>query len=518
MQNLLFITTDQERWHYNDPVPLPGHERLRRTGTAYDRFYVASVACSAARSVIYTGRHVTDTKVVANVGNPGQGSLRTDLPTLGNVLRDRGYVTAYKGKWHLAYEAYERSASGPLSDALEPYGFSDYNEVGDDLGFPYEGYRSDRRIASDAVDWMKTRGRAAAAAGRPWCLAVNFVNPHDIMFGTADPEILDQNRKGGPAPGRFEPFVGPPDDEIYRARWDDVTDDPTWGHDPATADRPGAHREFALSMTRLLGRGATSSEELHQFRSYYFNCMRDVDNSLMTVLTGLDESGLADQTVVVYTSDHGELAGSHGMFGKGPCLYDANVRIPLFVVEPGVAGGSRRDSLGSQLDLIPTLVSLATGEAAPSTFPGVDLSPVNGTGGRDEALFVFGDPMFLDGEWNLRTQSGRLTGDFVTGRDFAKRGFMRSIITDRHKLTRYFAPGDHDKHTAFEELKAHNTVELFDLENDPLEMTNLAIAEGSRHDDLIEELANRLQARFETEIGDDDGSWMPRIEGAPWLN
>ena len=100
--NILFILTDQE--HYMGPrwpVPLPGHERLRRTGTFFENHQIAADMCSASRAVIYTGLHMPHNGIFDNAGVPYMKSLDPKLPTVGKILRKLGYYTAYKGKWHL---------------------------------------------------------------------------------------------------------------------------------------------------------------------------------------------------------------------------------------------------------------------------------------------------------------------------------------------------------------------------------------------------------------------------------
>jgi arylsulfatase len=519
-RNLLLITTDQERWFDDDPVPLPGHAWLRRHGTTFDRFYAASMACSPARSVMYTGQHVPVTGVIDNVGVAGQSDLSTELPTLGSLLRARGYRCAYKGKWHLSLGALAPQAAGPLPDALEVYGFSDYNETGDDLGLAYEGHRRDDAIAVDVVNWLTTEGSSTNASGAPWCLAVNFVNPHDIMFGSVDVELLAKNRSRAEGSRRF---TGPPDEEIYRATWD-LADEPTWSDSFDRSVRPTAHVDFLVANQLFTGAPARTLEELRQFRDYYLNCIREVDRAIMAVIDGLRRAGLADDTVVIFTSDHGELAGAHGLYGKGPCSYDENIRLPLIIVDPDRPRGQRTDVIASQLDLVPTMLSLAGGSSGvplPERLPGFDLSAAVGGGDhsspRRQALFVYEMLVFIDGDWALRTFAGMRGDDSVTGRDFTKRGLMRTLITDRFKFSRYFSPCDHHRPASIEELQARNTLELFDVEHDPYQRFDLAVAPSADAMELIEHLDSELSSLIAAEVGDDDGHWLPRFEGAPWV-
>lgn len=517
-KNVLLITTDQERWFPHDPVPLPAHAWLRRNGTTFDRFYAASMACSPARSVIYTGKHAPMTGVVDNLGVPGQGSMSAEIPTLGSMLAARGYRCAYKGKWHLSNNAMTASAEGPLTDALVDFGFADYNESGDDLGAAYEGHHRDADIARDAIRWLKTEGVSANVSGTPWCLAVNLINPHDIMWGTTDGPLIDERRERGDAG-----YTGPPDDEIYQARWE-LPDDPTWLQSVDPATRPSAHVDYLIAQQLWTGRPATTRGDLRRFRDYYLNCLREVDEAVMAVIDGLGQAGLDNDTVIVFTSDHGEMAGSHGLFGKGPCAYDANIRVPLLIVDPDRPGGRRTSAIGSQVDLVPTVLGLV-GRPEPDVAPaggmaGVDLCPAldgdDPVGPRPAALFIYESLSFVDGDWALRTFVGFGAEDLVTGRDLDKRGFIRTIITDRYKFSRYFGPGDHHRPGSVEELFSRNTLELFDLEADPDEMIDLSSDPSADTREICEHLNGRLSSLIASEVGDDDGRWLPELAGAPW--
>lgn len=518
----MLITTDQERWHATDPAPLPAHDRLRAAGTSFDRFYAGSVACSPARSVIYTGQHVTTTGVVDNIGSL-QPSMTIEIPTLGHRLREAGYVTAYKGKWHLSSESV-RSGGGDtasFSDVLEPYGFGDYTDAGDNPGLPYEGFLHDQEIAADAARWLQTRGRRAAAAGTPFLLAVNLVNPHDIMFGTEDRAFVESNADRHEAMS-FEPFTGVPQVEIYEASWN-IPTDPTWQQPTADPSRPSAHHEYAIAMPMVIGYGGRTTAELRRLRDYYINCLRDVDRAVSVVLDAIDASGLGDETVVVYTSDHGEMAGAHGLFGKGPFAYDENIRLPLIVVDPDRPGGRTCSALASQVDLVPTIYSLATGtEISHEThLPGTDLTSAAAeasNGGRDAVLFVSDGLTFLDAAWTVDTWAGSAVTTASPPCDLSKRGVLRTIVTRSHKFTRYHSPREYHDPESMEELKSRNSLELFDLEADPHEMLNLAHDPDGQADLLIADLNQQLRELIASEIGEDSGSWTPDLDAHRWTS
>ncbi len=184
--NILLILSDQEQSFVNLPeiLPLPGHQRLLRQGVGFANHHVTTTPCGPSRSVIYTGLHTQETGIYTNPNQAPHPQLSPKLKTIGHMLREQGYFTAYKGKWHLSLfpERSETSIARPsLSSALEPYGFADFNFDGDHTGHTWTGFRQDHATAAAAIDALG-RLKKLADEGTSWCLAVNFVNPHDIMF------------------------------------------------------------------------------------------------------------------------------------------------------------------------------------------------------------------------------------------------------------------------------------------------------------------------------------------------
>ncbi|MBN2511692.1 MAG: sulfatase-like hydrolase/transferase, partial [Sedimentisphaerales bacterium] len=165
--NILFILTDQERHFRKHELPrgfhLPAHERLAKQGVVFENHHINSCVCTPSRSVIYTGRHIQQTRMFDNSNFPWIQSMSTDIKTVGHLLREAGYYTAYKGKWHLTREfetANKLEAPEKIfTKEMEAYGFSDYLGIGDIIAHTQGGYLHDGMIAASAVSWL--HGRAA---------------------------------------------------------------------------------------------------------------------------------------------------------------------------------------------------------------------------------------------------------------------------------------------------------------------------------------------------------------------
>lgn len=522
--NILLIVTDQERSFRDLPgaLDLPGHEALISQGVSLGNYHVNTTPCSPSRSVMFTGQHTQKTLMVANHGLPPFNDLSPDLPTLGHMLREQGYTTAYKGKWHLSHvpggENLTYGVVETSDSALQPYGFADYNLGGDPHGTHLTGFLYDRLTASDAARWMHTHKDDEA----PWLLAVNFVNPHDIMFYSSGPEQersrLRQNFLGPISAG---PGVG-----VYGKHWDIPL--PKSFHAGDLSRKPWVQRADVELCNAFYGRIEADDEQAWQgLQSYYFNCIRDVDESISQVLEALRASGRDQDTIVVLTADHGEMAGAHGLRQKGPHMYRENTRVNFVVRHPDLPRGLQTDALGSSVDLVPTLLEFAgvSPQQQRERYPqlaGVSLCESLGGASkrsqRDELghLFNYGVAMYIDPEF---TQQVIRNQDLVTpwsilreslknlqlGPARTNRALFRGIHDGRYKFARYFAPREHHLPQDFASLVARNDLELYDTLEDPDEMNNLA-ADPLSHEALLMRLNARTNALIEREVGTDDGS------------
>jgi arylsulfatase len=321
--NILFILTDQERYFRPGELPggysLPAHERLIRQGTTFVNHRINSCVCTPSRSVLYTGQHIQQTRMFDNTNFPWITSMSADIRTVGDMLRAAGYYTAYKGKWHLTkeFETVNTLADPTriFTKEMEAYGFSDYFGIGDIIAHTQGGYLHDGVIAAMAGSWLRGKGRELAAQGKPWFLAVNLVNPHDVMFYDTDaPGTAVQTQRG------ITHVARDPVDPIYAEQWDFHL--PASHAQPLDAPgRPAAHRDFLRSHDALVGEIPNEEPRWRRRHNYYLNCLRDVDRNIASVLTELDASGLTDRTIVILTADHGDMDGAHRLHAKGAVAY-----------------------------------------------------------------------------------------------------------------------------------------------------------------------------------------------------
>jgi arylsulfatase len=534
--NILFILTDQERFFRPGELPqgfsLPAHERLMREGTSFTQHTINSCVCTPSRSVLYTGQHIQHTRMFDNTNFPWIQSMSPEIRTVGDMLRDAGYYTAYKGKWHLTKEFETVNSLGSptriFTEEMESYGFSDYFGIGDIIAHTQGGYLHDGVIAAMAGSWLRGRGRELAAAQKPWFLAVNLVNPHDVMFYDTDaPGTPVQTARG------ITQVARDPVDPLYARQWQFELP-PNHAQALDAPGRPAAHREFLKSHDALVGNIPDEAGRWQRRHNYYLNCLRDVDRNIATVLAELEAAGLMDDTIVVLTADHGDMDGAHRLHAKGAVAYREQNNVPLVVRHPAHAGGQRCNALSSHVDLAPTLVALTGVEPARYAdltrgLPGKDLSPLLAQPAaaathavRDGVLFNYNMFAYLDGDYLLRAVAHIQQGgdpkklkEAGLVPDMMKRGAVRSIYDGRYVYSRYFSPKQHNMPQSLEDIYRLNDVELYDRESDPLEMQNLAY-DRRRQAELVLAMNAKLNALIEAEVGEDRGQMLPGGIEAGW--
>jgi arylsulfatase A-like enzyme len=463
--NILLITSDQQ--HYdtlgvaNPRISTPALDRLSAQGSRFSRAYCPNPTCTPTRASIITGQYPS-THGAWTLGT----KLPEDVPTVGDALRDAGYATSLIGKAH-----FQPLASTPQQTSVECqpvlrdldfwrnfhgpyYGFdhvelarnhADEFHVGQHYAiwmeekglsnwrdyfqsWPHDPSAPTRRHSWDLPEefhyttWTAERTIARiehdVAAGRPFFTWASFHDPHPpylvpepwaSMYDPADmqPGTLEAGEMSR-LPEHFRLTQQPnPDFSAYREEF------VTHGFHTHLIDEATARKDMAT----------------------YYGMISFMDQQIGRIMDTLNRLGVADDTLVVFSTDHGHFLGQHGLWHKGPFHFEDVLRVPMIVRWPGggVPAGSVNDTLQSLVDLAPTFLR-AAGQAVPVRMQGVDQMPAwtSGTRVRDNVIVEF------------RHQPTHV--------------HLRTYIDDRYKLTVYC---DRDYG------------EMFDLQTDPLERRNL---------------------------------------------
>ena len=464
--NILLVVSDQERersWLPPD-LRLPWRERLLAEGLELANFWTHSSPCSPSRATLMTGRYVPQHGVVDNVILPHHTPLDPALPTVGRLLGEHGYRSSYIGKWHLSY--------GPSPD-MASYGYADWE--GNDqhfMGWAGTGAHFDPLIADNAAHWL----RRNADATEPWFLTVALVNPHDVMWYPIDQ--VDYQQSHADEVGFVKQFLDAAkwrgDDPLptYPDAYPELVSELPANFDDDLHLKPDAHRAWRRDQQHGIWGYIDPSDTRAWLRQldYYADLHRRADESLGTVLSALIDCGHWDDTVVLFTSDHGDMCGSHGLRSKGPFVYNEIMRVPCYVRVPGVTmAGARSTSLASSVDIAPTIGALAGLPAASiEQLAGVDLSPVL----RDPTAFARDHVLFaMDSAHTSRINQTRYA--------------LRGVFDGRYKYARYYGVGGGKPNDDFRWKEAPKLYgedadfddqdhELYDLVEDPHELVNLA--------------------------------------------
>ncbi|MBD3243632.1 MAG: sulfatase-like hydrolase/transferase [Chitinivibrionales bacterium] len=447
--NILVIITDEQHANAmsntgNADLHTPGMDAIAAAGVRFDRAYCTYPVCTPSRASMFTG------KMPSEVGI-GNGSGGHGLPEQGRrqemgwVFRDAGYETAYAGKWHLPGQHMEEGHGfeilSPMNDELATCKSIEFLRRTHEKPFllvtslwqphgccPYHRYPDPRTCAKLGLDKYGLSSKGPDDDSYDW--------PDDAY----EQSFLDRCPR---LPDNFEPSRYEPDvitkkrDHVYTV----TKRPPFWQPD----EEWNAARNWGTQEHRF-------------YRWAYYRLVERLDGQIQRILGALSESGHDQNTLVVFTSDHGDMLSSHRLTAKD-CFYEESVRIPLLMRLPGQipAGTVVNDALVSNgLDLIPTLCDFA-GITPPQGLRGMSLRPlthgVKPRAWRDDLLIELSKGM----------------------------GLGRMIHTGRYKYARYNT-GDHRE-------------ELYDLELDPGEMRNLA--EDAQYQELKSELREKLDWRLQ---------------------
>ncbi len=431
--NVLVFFTDQQRWdttglHRNPMGLTPTLDRLAADGVSVDNSFTCQPVCAPSRASLQTGQYPTTAGVFRN-----GLTLPRDTPTLARAFREAGYATGYIGKWHLAGDhtsgpvpeedraGYEHwLAANLLEFTSDAYETTLYDNNGDPHTF--DGYRADA-LGGAAIDFIN------GERDRPFYLFVSFLEPHH-----------QNSRDDYPAP------TG------YSARYEDP---------------------WVPSDLKALG-GGNWEEHLPG----YYGMVRRLDEVLARIVDTLKDHGELDNTVILFTSDHGcHFKTRNDEYKRS--VHDASIRVPTVLRGPGLRGGVRPAELVSHVDLPPTLLD-AAGIAVPADMQGRSLLP------------------------SLRGEATDWPQEVLIQVSESEVG--RALRTHRYKYGVIAPQAD-----AWNDARAEHYEDayLYDLEVDPDELTNLIKQDtmASVLDGLRQRLIERIVA---------SGEPRPTITAAPF--
>jgi len=420
--NILIILCDQMRFppvYESDDTKkfrqdyLTFQNTLRGNGIEFQRHYAASAACVPSRASILTGHYPSLHGVSQTYGGAKEAADPevfwldpNTVPTFGNYFREAGYRTYWRGKWHVSDADMlvpgthtslvsfdpntgepdpEKEALYTAADRLDPYGFSGWigpephgsdpiKDSGSSVPPPNQG--RDVGYAQQTVKLIQELDDDRGSA--PWLVVSSFVNPHDIgVYG------LWANL--GYLPG-FEFYIE--QDVVPQEPFDLAMFGQTLTDD--LDKKPSAQKSCQESYNRWMDPIINNPLTLHRYYRYYYQVHKNVDQEMMKVMQALLGSRFRDNTIVIFTSDHGEMLGSHHlMHQKMYQAYDETIRVPLIVWSPKLFEGPRAiENLTNHIDLAPTLLGLAGIDPEPirqklsqnhsdaRPFVGRDLTPI----------------------------------------------------------------------------------------------------------------------------------------------
>lgn len=367
--NVLFICTDQHRLEavgcYADTVcQTPTIDRLAEEGVRFENAYTTSPMCSPARASLVTGQFPHAHGVTDNVANLGCSvhTLQDRSDLLSRRIEQAGYTPAYNGKWHLCPES-----DVVFGNEIDPHvpsdvGFEGYDFPGHgDGGWHYPEYDSyleanGYELDIDELEESYPSGRAGTIeeteATVPYFLAERTISLLGELRERDEPFFLWHNFWGP-----HEPYY--PSEEYYEL-YEDVEIPPWPNADWPGTNIPGSHH------CRLAPEEATAPwEQWAEVIRHYYAFTTMIDSQIGRMLEYLESSGLLDETIVVFTADHGETLGSHGgLSDKGFHHFEEIMHVPLVMRFPdGQWANTTRGELVSLVDLYPTFLDVADSTA-----------------------------------------------------------------------------------------------------------------------------------------------------------
>jgi arylsulfatase A-like enzyme len=479
--NILVILVDQLRypqWFSAKPFSMelpPNMQRIGRGGVSFARHYAASNDCTPSRAALLTGLYTHQTGCMITGGS----TLDAGFPTWGTMLREQGYHTRWYGKWHLTHHDNWWS-KGAAERTLERYGFAGGTAPSPD-GAPGQGWHVDPRISAQFSEWCRAEG-----ANGPWCTTVSFVNPHDIAWWYVWTDRVAAESQARQVAQRLPPNFETPQQLIDRRK-------------PAL--QRSLQNTSAASFGPVPFEGPGAASEWLEFMNLYAKLQREVDRHVGHVLDTLEEQPeVAANTIIVFTSDHGEYAASHGLRGKGAAAYEEGIRVPLVVKDPrGTltnATETPRTQLTSHVDIPALLLTVATGSNSWRSEP-----RYSHIAQRADLARILSDPYAPGRDYVLHATDEVVTEFALEPYAFGAPLHVVALRTAEAKLTTY----THWKHGTIDALSDGEEAELYDysthggrleVENSISQNALEAPLRAQLHEAIASELHEPLPARL----------------------
>lgn len=362
--NILLLYTDQQRWDTigyagNPHIITPNLDRLARQGVLFDRAYCNCPVCMPSRQSMLSGQYPSSLGSVCN-----GIEMPEDVPTLPTILKPYGYRTANIGKLH-----FKNHSNRDHREPHPTYGF-DVLVLSDEPGCYDDAY----------IKWVEMRDPDQVPNCRcdtppAWRGEPIHIHPRN----THEPYVFD-----GPEHLTHTAFVA---SETIRVL-EQFKDEPFFiiagfyaPHTPLNppqrfVDMYDPDRLLAPLMNPDENRLGLSEAEWRRVKAFYYALITHVDDQIGRILQAVEDLGLAEDTIIIFTSDHGEHLGDHGLIQKGPPGYDSCARVPLIISRPGMpSAGQIRTELVEAVDLAPTILDYC-GVQIPPFFQGRSIRPL----------------------------------------------------------------------------------------------------------------------------------------------
>jgi len=483
--NVLFIITDQQRADNlscagNRILKTPNIDRLASEGLRFTNAFCANPICMPNRGSILTGLYPNMHGCRSNGIN-----LPENVPTITETLLKKGWHTHAIGKLHLNFleRSYKKGdfSAESIRAWIDPQKVQKMREV---FLKPYYGFDQVEivvghgdRCAGHYLDWLEEKLPHCIESTKKRsenlfpalcyeselpeeCYPTSYITERTIAFFE---RYVNEHHGNKPfflfcsypdphhpvcPPGKYKNKYKPKDIEL-----------PSNFNDLENLKKHPFLAQFIINppMKDLyLVQRATTEEETREFISKTYGAISMIDHGVGQILASLEKLGMADNTIIIYTSDHGDLMGEHGMILKGPSPFNGVLNVPLIWKVPGITKpGSVSDSLISSIDFAPTLLKLLNIKTRdqPPDMQGVDMTPIL----KDPSLKVRDHCLIEEDEEIFRVKLR-----------------LRHLITEDHKITVY------------EHLRDYG--DIFDRKNDPDEINNLWYKDKELRSKLIEKL------------------------------